>query len=182
MCREINQKMRGWLQYYSIGKLKSFIQRLDQWLRTRIRQYIWKQWKKSQTRVTNLKKLGMSYHDAYKFASTRKGYWRIAHSQVLTYSLTNRKLEHLGLINMSKTLQSIQKWLSCRTAVYGSVRTVVWEVGNWINQLPPTRLDSSLVVIFHVILLLFGKWVEDEKKLLFFLILLFFIPYFTCLS
>ena len=109
MCREINHKMRGWLQYYSIGKLKSFIQRLDQWLRTRIRQYIWKQWKKSQTRVTNLKKLGMSYHDAYKFASTRKGYWRIAHSQVLTYSLTNRKLEHLGLINMSKTLQSIQK-------------------------------------------------------------------------
>ena len=111
MCTEINRKMRGWIQYYSVGKMTNFIQRLDKWLRSRIRQYIWKQWKKFKTRVTNLKKLGLSHHKAYKFASTRKGYWRIAHSQVLTYSLTNRKLECLGLMNLSKTLQSIQRVL-----------------------------------------------------------------------
>lgn len=29
MFEEIQQKMRGWLQYYSIGKLTGFIQRLD---------------------------------------------------------------------------------------------------------------------------------------------------------
>ena len=109
MFEEIHQKMRGWLQYYSIGKLANFIHRLDQWLRVRIRQYIWKQWKKFKTRVVNLQKLGLSYHDAFIFASTRKGYWRTAHSKTLNCSLTNRKLEHLGLINMSKTLQSIQK-------------------------------------------------------------------------
>jgi len=34
-------------------------------------------------------------------------YWRTAHSKTLSYSL-NRKLEQLGLMNMSKTLQSIQ--------------------------------------------------------------------------
>ncbi|OYS57081.1 reverse transcriptase/maturase [Limosilactobacillus reuteri] len=50
----------------------------------------------------------MSQRDAYVFASTRKGYWRTAHSKTLSYSLTNRKLEQLGLMNMSKTLQSIQ--------------------------------------------------------------------------
>ena len=108
MCAEINRKMRGWLQYYSIGKLTNFINRLDQWLRARIRQYIWKQWKKLKTKVTNLKRLGLPYRDAYTFASTRKGYWRTAHSKTLNYSLTNRKLEQLGLVNMSKTLQSIQ--------------------------------------------------------------------------
>lgn len=108
MFEEIHRKMRGWLQYYSIGKLTNFIQRLDKWLRVRIRQYIWKQWKKFKTKVTNLQKLGLSQHDAYVFASTRKGYWRTAHSKTLSYSLTNRKLEQLGLMNMSKTLQSIQ--------------------------------------------------------------------------
>lgn len=107
MFEEIHQKMRGWFQYYSIGKLAGFIHCLDQWLRARIRQYIWKQWKKLKTKITNLKKLGLSYRDAYAFANTRKGYWRTAHSKTLNYSLTNRKLEHLGLINMSKTLQSI---------------------------------------------------------------------------
>ena len=108
MFEEIHRKMRGWLQYYSIGKLTNFIQRLDKWLRVRIRQYIWKQWKKFKTKVTNLQKLGLSRRDAYVFASTRKGYWRTAHSKTLSYSLTNRKLEQLGLMNMSKTLQSIQ--------------------------------------------------------------------------
>jgi RNA-directed DNA polymerase len=101
--------MRGWLQYYSIGKLTGFIHRLDQWLRARIRQYVWKQWKKFKTKVINLQRLGLSYRDAYVIASTRKGYWRTAHSKTLSYSLTNRKLESLGLINMSKTLQLIQK-------------------------------------------------------------------------
>ena len=108
MFEEIHRKMRGWLQYYSIGKLTNFIQRLDKWLRVRIRQYIWKQWKKFKTKITNLQKLGLSQRDAYVFASTRKGYWRTAHSKTLSYSLTNRKLEQLGLMNMSKTLQSIQ--------------------------------------------------------------------------
>ena len=67
MCAEINRKMRGRLQYYSIGKLTNFINRLDQWLRARIRQYIWKQWKKLKTKVTNLKRLGLPYRDAYTF-------------------------------------------------------------------------------------------------------------------
>lgn len=37
LMKEISQKMRGWLQYYGIGKMKTFIQQLDQWLRSRIR-------------------------------------------------------------------------------------------------------------------------------------------------
>lgn len=105
---EIHQKMRGWLQYYSVGKMTNFIRHLDEWLRARIRQYIWKQWKKLKTKVNHLVKLGLSGTSAYTMANTRKGYWRTAHSKTLTYTLTNKRLERLGLINMSKTLQSIQ--------------------------------------------------------------------------
>ena len=108
MFVEIRQKMRGWLQYYSIGKMTSFIKALGQWLRARVRQYYWKQWKKVRTKVDNLKRLGLSHNDAYTFANTRKGAWRTAHSATLTYTLTNRKLERLGLINLTKTLQLIQ--------------------------------------------------------------------------
>jgi len=108
MFVEIRQKMRGWLQYYGIGRMATFIKVLDQWLRSRIRQYFWKQWKKVKTKVNNLKRLGLSHNDAYTFANTRKGAWRTAHSATLKYTLTNRKLERLGLINLTKTLQLIQ--------------------------------------------------------------------------
>jgi hypothetical protein len=88
--------------------MAKFISSLDKWLRLRIRQYIWMQWKKSKTRVNNLKRLGLSASDAYKAANTRKGYWRTAHSKKLLYTLTNEKPEHLWLINLSRTLQHIQ--------------------------------------------------------------------------
>ncbi|WP_125763950.1 group II intron reverse transcriptase/maturase [Companilactobacillus hulinensis] len=108
LFKEINQKMVGWLNYYGIGKMKVFIKSLDEWLHSRIRQYIWKSWKKIKTRFKNLTKLGMTRTQARIFANTRKGYWRTAHSKTLLYTLTNEKLESLGLINMSKKLQSIQ--------------------------------------------------------------------------
>lgn len=108
LMKEIRQKMRGWLQYYSIGKMSSFIQQLDRWLRSRIRQLIWKRWKKLKTRYRKLKQLGMTSEQAKINANTRKGYWRIAHSKTMKYTYTNEKLEHLGLINLSKTLQQIQ--------------------------------------------------------------------------
>ncbi|MFC6202969.1 group II intron reverse transcriptase/maturase [Lactiplantibacillus nangangensis] len=108
LMKEIRQKMRGWLQYYGIGKLKKFIQRLDQWLRSRIRQLIWKRWKKLKTRYRQLMKMGMTAEQAKTNANTRKGYWRTAHSKTMCYTYTNEKLERLGLINMSKTLQLIQ--------------------------------------------------------------------------
>ncbi|WP_057871420.1 group II intron reverse transcriptase/maturase [Liquorilactobacillus ghanensis] len=108
MFREIWQKMRGWLQYYGFGKLQAFIKRLDQWLRSRIRQSIWKSWKKIKTRIKRLKQLGEPVREAHIYANTRKGPWYTAHTGVLKYTLTNEKLEGLGLMNMSKTLQQIQ--------------------------------------------------------------------------
>ncbi len=98
LMKKIKQKMRGWLQYYGIGKMKTFIQQLDQWLRSRIRQLIWKRWKKIKTRYRELIKLGMTPEQAKTNANNK----------TLTYTYTNQKLERLGLINLSKTLQQIQ--------------------------------------------------------------------------
>ncbi|MGX8835469.1 group II intron reverse transcriptase/maturase, partial [Amedibacillus sp. YH-ame6] len=62
---------------------------IDEWMRSKIRCRIWKQWKKIKTRCKNLIKLGMSDNEAYRNANTRKGYWRLVHSPVLSKTLTN---------------------------------------------------------------------------------------------
>lgn len=109
---EIQRKMRGWLQYYDTGKMTSFLRQLDQWLRSRIRQYIWKSWKKIGKRIKSLRQLGESLAQAHTFANTRKGPWRTAHSKTLLMTITNKRLERRGLINLSATYQSIQERLS----------------------------------------------------------------------
>ena len=86
----------GWLGYYSIADMESHIKRLNEWIRRRIRQIYWKQWKRIKTRHDNLVKLGIDNENAWKWANSRKAYWRISNSQVLAMSLTNKYLASVG--------------------------------------------------------------------------------------
>ena len=88
--------IRGWLGYYHVADMKRTLLTWNEWLRRRMRMYIWKQWKKPRTRVMNLKKLGIPEWQAYQWGNTRLGYWRIAGSAVLTRSITNEKLVKAG--------------------------------------------------------------------------------------
>ncbi|OWZ82804.1 maturase, partial [Natranaerobius trueperi] len=71
-------------------------------IRRRIRMYLWKQWKKISARFKNLKRLGIAKGKAWEWANTRKGYWRIANSWILSRSLTNEYLASIGYDDISK--------------------------------------------------------------------------------
>ena len=86
----------GWLGYYSIADMESRIKSLNEWIRRRIRQIYWKQWKKIKTKHDNLVKLGIDNENAWKWANSRKAYWRIADSHILHRSLTNEYLASVG--------------------------------------------------------------------------------------
>ena len=86
----------GWLGYYSIADMESRIKSLNEWIRRRIRQIYWKQWKKIKTKHDNLVKLGIDNENAWKWANSRKAYWRIADSHILAKSLTNKYLASVG--------------------------------------------------------------------------------------
>jgi len=88
--------IRGWLGYFGIASMKSLMEDWDGWLRRRLRMYIWKQWKKPRTRVENLMKLGMPDWQAYRNGNTRKGYWAVAGSGILTHTITNKRLARAG--------------------------------------------------------------------------------------
>ncbi|OWZ82676.1 maturase [Natranaerobius trueperi] len=64
--------------------------------------YLWKQWKKISARFKNLKRLGIAKGKAWEWANTRKGYWRIANSWILSRSLTNEYLASIGYDDISK--------------------------------------------------------------------------------
>lgn len=99
-AREVMEKVkvyiRGWLGHYYVADMKRILQRGNEWLRRRMRMYIWKQWKKPRTKVQNLRRLGIPEWQAYQWGNTRLGYWRIARSPVLTRSITNEKLAQAG--------------------------------------------------------------------------------------
>ena len=99
---KLKQKLQGWINYFRIANMKTLAKQLDQWLRRRIRLCIWKQWKKVKTRFSELKKRGLSKEKAWEFANTRKGYWNISKSPIMSRAYKDKDLENLGLISITK--------------------------------------------------------------------------------
>jgi len=91
----------GWLGYYSICDMKTRIQSLNEWIRRRIRQIYWKQWKRVSARFENLKRLCKTKQKAWEWANSRLGYWRVAGSFILSTTLTNEYLVSQGYDDIS---------------------------------------------------------------------------------
>lgn len=104
---KINHLIRGWVNYFRIGKMKKKLFNIDSHLRFRLRMCIWKQWKTAKNRRKNLRKLGMHPTEAYKNSHTSKSYARIATSWVLTTTITNKRLEQFGLLSASQQYQKV---------------------------------------------------------------------------
>jgi len=87
---KLTQLMRGWVQYYKMADMKSITQSIDQWIRRRLRSIRWKEWKKIRTKHDNLIRLGIDNFKAWEYANSRKKYWCISGSWILTKTLTNQ--------------------------------------------------------------------------------------------
>lgn len=123
VMQEIKVYMTGWLNYYGIASLKTKMREWDEWLRHRIRAYIWKQWKKPKTKRKNLMKLGVPEYYAHMAANSHRGYWFTANTGAVTRGITNERLTRAGFFELSPAYESIQSACIGR-AVYRTVRTV----------------------------------------------------------
>ena len=94
--QKLNEYIRGWVGYFYLAEMKRLCMETDEWLRRRIRMCIWKSWKKTKTKIANLIRCGIDKYQAYQWGNTRKGYWRIADSWILTCSISNMSLKRAG--------------------------------------------------------------------------------------
>lgn len=95
---KVNQIVRGWINYFKIGSIKTFLDKFGQWLRHKIRCIIIKQWKKPKTIYRNLMKLNIackcrfSEEDIYKCANTRLGWYRRSGMNIVNFILSPKVL------------------------------------------------------------------------------------------
>lgn len=107
LAEELKLFIRGWVNYYRVAKMSKFLKHIDEWMRRRIRMIYWKRWKLIRTKFRNLIKLGINKQKAWEWANTRKSYWRIANSFILSRTLTNDRLKRFGFINSLEYYKSI---------------------------------------------------------------------------
>jgi len=95
--KKLNTYLVGWCGYYALADSPGELQRIDKWIRRRLRMCVWKQWKNPRTRIRKLISLGINKQTAYEWGNTRKGYWRISQSHILNKSLGNKFWQNQGL-------------------------------------------------------------------------------------
>ena len=74
--KKLNQLIRGWINYFKIGSMRSICYNLNGTIRYRLRMCIWKHWKTPENREKNLIKLGEPKWAARRTAYA-KGYARV---------------------------------------------------------------------------------------------------------
>ena len=109
ILEELTRLIIGWIVYYRVADMKSFLQKVSNWLRRRIRQIFWKRWKQAKTRYVNLVRFGTPTNMAWQWANTRKGYWVVAGSLIMTTTMTNCYLETIGFPNIVRRYEEMRE-------------------------------------------------------------------------
>ena len=96
IVQDVNRYTRGWMSYYRLAATPSVYEELDSWIRRRLRQLVWKRWKRGRTRYKKLVQLGVPRTRAGLGAIGRSP-WRMAHSPVVHEALSNAFWRSTGL-------------------------------------------------------------------------------------
>jgi group II intron reverse transcriptase/maturase len=107
IIRELNQLIVGWIGYFRLADTPSVFNELDQWLRRRLRQLVWKRWKRGRTRFRELVSLGVS-RDRAALGVRGKSPWHMAKSPVVHEALCNSYWRSLGLVGFNERYCSLR--------------------------------------------------------------------------
>ena len=95
---KLNAVIRGWINYFAIGSMKTQMQKVEWHLHTQMRVVIWKQWKVPSKREWGLRKLGIEGWKARE-ASYIKGYQLAVKTSMLRKAISKEKLTRRGLVS-----------------------------------------------------------------------------------
>ncbi len=101
ILNEMNRYLRGWIAYFRLAATPSVYQALDEWIRRRLRQLLWKRWKQGPTRYRELIHLGVPNERA-ALGATGNSPWHMSHSPVIHEALSNTFWRNSGLESITE--------------------------------------------------------------------------------
>src|SRR3990172_13135934 len=97
---EITPFLRGWVAYFRLSQVKNVFEKLDQWIRRKLRCILWRQWKKPRTRAKKMIRLGIEKARAFASAYNGRGPWWNAGASHMNAAITAKWLNQRGLTSL----------------------------------------------------------------------------------
>ena len=109
MIGELNSFLRGWVAYYRHAACKSHLQRLDEWIRRKLRCVRLKQRKRAKPIADFLRSLGVPEWRAWILALSGKGWWRLSGSPQAAEAMTLAWFKDQGLVCLTERYAALQR-------------------------------------------------------------------------
>lgn len=90
--RKLEMKIRGWSNYFYGAVPDSWMKETDAWIRRRVRQLLWKQWKKPGKRLEEFRKRAKRVPLKSEYAYSSNRYWTMSRTPVIHRILSNKRL------------------------------------------------------------------------------------------
>lgn len=106
LIKELKVYFVGWKGYFNHAEVKSELIHLDSWVRHRLRNFIWLQWRKCQTRFKMLVKFKVNPDLALRSAASGKGSWRMSQSPAMSIAFPVKYFDNAKLPRLSDRVLS----------------------------------------------------------------------------
>lgn len=90
----------GWSNYFKLAEVRNIFERLDEWIRRRMRCILWRQWKRTYTRMKNLRKRGVPEANAWESATNGRGPWWNAGARHMNLAFPKSFFDQQGLVSL----------------------------------------------------------------------------------
>lgn len=97
--QRLNWVIRGWINYFALGSMKTVMNDVDAHLRTRLRVIIWKKWKVPKKRQWGLQKLGIGKDLARQTSYMGDHYQWVVTKTCVVRAISKEKLSQAGLVS-----------------------------------------------------------------------------------
>jgi RNA-directed DNA polymerase len=108
VIEELNRATGGWVVYFRNAAAKRHLQRLDEWIRAKVRCYRLKQCKRAWRMFNFLREHGVENWRAWELAGSSKGWWRKAHFAQAHQAMSLTWMEEQGLKSLLKRYSELQ--------------------------------------------------------------------------
>jgi RNA-directed DNA polymerase len=100
VIEDMKKLLVGWSNYFKLAEVKNVFERLDEWIRRRLRCIRWRQWKRTYTRAKNLMKRGLPEERAWMSATNGRGPWWNAGASHMNQVFPKSYFDRLGLVSL----------------------------------------------------------------------------------
>jgi RNA-directed DNA polymerase len=109
MIHELNTFLTGWVTYFRYAECRKHLQRLDSWVRRKLRCVRLKQRKRAKPIADLLQSLGVPERRAWILALSGKGWWRMAGSPPAAEAMPVAWFRNQGLVCLTERYAALQR-------------------------------------------------------------------------